>query len=260
MRLSASRTSILFSTVAICTVLVLGDRGFALPGPSPLWQPFPASPVSASADEDDPLIQDLRWRNIGNANLKGRISSIDALEGEFSTVVVGTASGGVWKATNAGTTWTPIFDSYGSASIGEVRISQNNPDIIWVGTGEKDGRNSATWGDGVYRSTDGGKTFTKVLDDTWTVGDIVIHPDDDDTVFVAVLGNIWGDLGVRGLFKTTDGGESWRELIRGLPPGPSGKIGLDVSRSDPDVLMDLCEPLFQPALLLQPRVDQPGRR
>jgi hypothetical protein len=80
----------------------------------------------------------------------------DALEDDFSTVIVGTGSGGVWKSVNAGTTWTPIFDTYGAASIGEVRISQNNPDIIWVGTGEEDGRNSSTWGDGVYKSTDGG--------------------------------------------------------------------------------------------------------
>ena len=97
----------------------------------------------------DPMIRDLRWRNVGNANLIGRISSIDALESNFAHVVVGTASGGVWKSTNAGTTWTTIFDNYGAASIGDVRINQKNPQIIWVGTGEECGRNSAAWGDGV---------------------------------------------------------------------------------------------------------------
>ena len=256
-------------------------------------------PAAAPAQMEDGLIKDLRWRNIGNANLKGRISSVDALVDNFAVAVVGTGSGGVWKTVNAGNTWEPIFDGYGAASIGEVRIDQSNPDIIWVGSGEEDGRNSATWGDHVYKSTDGGATFDAVLTDAWTTGDIVIHPDDSDTVWVAVLGNIWGDVGKRGLFKTTDGGEtfeqllnglpepdgltgalrlkihpddpdtlwvtfwerrrwawllesggdnggifkttdggdSWEKLTEGLPEGPSGKIGLDVSRSNPDVLM-----------------------
>jgi photosystem II stability/assembly factor-like uncharacterized protein len=305
MALSLQGNTRLYFASALLAAAALAGSVLAAPAAEPR--------AAATTDDGDHLIQDLRWRNIGNANLKGRISSIDALEGEFSTVIVGTASGGVWKSTNAGTTWTPIFDNYGAASIGEVRISQNDPDVIWVGTGEEDGRNSATWGDGVYKSTDGGETFMKVLDDTWTVGDIVIHPDDDDIVIVAVLGNIWDDLGIRGLFKTTDGGatwtkltdglpdapfsgalrlrmhpedpdtmwvtfwerrrwpwrfesggdhggifkttdggDSWRKLIRGLPDGPSGKIGLDVSRSNPDVLVAHYEHGFQPQPTLPP--------
>ena len=126
----------------------------------------------------DPMIRDLRWRNIGNANLIGRISSVDALESNFAHVIVGTASGGVWKSTNAGTTWTTIFDNYGAASIGDVRINQKNPQIIWVGTGEECGRNSAAWGDGVYKSTDGGATFKNVgLKESYNIGKIVLHPD-----------------------------------------------------------------------------------
>src|SRR5262245_3651215 len=110
----------------------------------------------------DPLIRDLRWRNVGNANLIGRISAVDALESDFAHVIVGSASGGVFKSVNAGTTWTPIFDRYNAVSIGDVRINQKNPNIIWVGTGEECGRNSAAWGDGIYKSTDGGANFTNV--------------------------------------------------------------------------------------------------
>ena len=108
--------------------------------------PQPQAPASYSSD---PLVQALKWRNIGNANLVGRISAVDALENDFAHVVVGSASGGVFKSTNAGSTWTAIFDNYGSASIGDVRIFQRDPNIIWVGTGEECGRNSAPWGDGV---------------------------------------------------------------------------------------------------------------
>ena len=120
----------------------------------------PQAPQAPATYSSDPLIQSLKWRNIGNANLVGRVSAIDALENDFAHVIVGSASGGVYKSTNAGVTWTPIFENYGAASIGDVAINQKNPNIIWVGTGEECGRNSAAWGDGIYKSTDGGKTFT----------------------------------------------------------------------------------------------------
>ena len=167
---------------------------------------------------EETLIQHLTWRNIGNANQRGRISAIDALADDWTHIVVGTASGGVWKSTNAGTTWDPIFDDYGAASIGDVAIFQADPNIIWVGTGEECGRNSAAWGDGIYKSTDGGATFTHMgLRDTYTIGSVVTHPTDPDIVYVAALGNIWGNVGDRGLFKTTDGGETWNKLTAGLP-------------------------------------------
>ena len=110
-------------------------------------------------ESEESLVRDLRWRNIGNGNQRGRISSIDALEDDWTHVVVGTASGGVWKSTSGGTEWMPIFDNYGAASIGDVTIHQADPRIIWVGTGEECGRNTAAWGNGVYKSTDGGESF-----------------------------------------------------------------------------------------------------
>ncbi|MAB88584.1 MAG: hypothetical protein CMJ90_03895 [Planctomycetes bacterium] len=167
---------------------------------------------------EDALIKDLRWRNIGNANQKGRISAIDAMADNFAHVVVGTASGGVFKSVNAGTTWEPIFDSYGAASIGDVKLFQPNPDIIWVGTGEECSRNSSAWGNGIYKSTDGGKTFEHMgLQDTYSIGTILTHPTDPDIVYAAALGCTWGAVGDRGFFKTTDGGKTWNKLARGLP-------------------------------------------
>jgi photosystem II stability/assembly factor-like uncharacterized protein len=203
----------------------------SIAAPAPAWAPAPPP--------EDRLVQDLEWRNIGNANQRGRISAIDALEDDWTNLVVGTASGGVWKSTNAGQTWASIFDNYGSASIGDVTIYQRNPDIIWVGTGEEDGRNTAAWGDGVYKSTDGGETFRHMgLRDVYTIGSVVLHPDDPDQVWVTALGNIWStELGRRGLFHSTDGGETWEKVTNGLPDdGRTGALYLVMDPSDPNTM------------------------
>jgi photosystem II stability/assembly factor-like uncharacterized protein len=186
----------------------------------------------------DAMIRDLRWRNVGNANLIGRISAVDALESNFAHVIAGSASGGVWKSTNAGTTWTPIFDNYGAASIGDVRINQKNPNIIWVGTGEECGRNSAAWGDGLYKSTDGGATFRNVgLRESFNIGKIVLHPANENVVYVAAIGNAYAPVGERGLYKTLDGGVTWTKLAGGLPDHPgTGAIDMTMDPSNPEVL------------------------
>ena len=120
-----------------------------------------ASPLAAQSTQDA-LFQDLRWRNIGPANMAGRVTDIEAVESDFTTVYVAAASGGVWKSVNAGTTWEAIFEGYGTANVGDIAIFQPDPNIIWVGTGESCTRNSVGWGDGVYKSTDGGATFVNV--------------------------------------------------------------------------------------------------
>ena len=164
------------------------------------------------------LFKDLRWRNLGPANMAGRISDIEAVEANPSIVYVGSASGGVWKSVNAGTTWEPIFTRYGTSSIGDVAIFQPNPDIIWVGSGEDCVRNSVAWGDGIYKSTDGGKTFTNVgLRDTHHIARVITHPKNPDIVYVAAQGHLWGYNAERGIYKTTDGGKTWRKLTNGLP-------------------------------------------
>ena len=194
--------------------------------------------AQSPAPAADPMIRDLRWRNVGNANLLGRISSIDALESDWTHVIVGSASGGVWKSVNGGTSWTTIFDNYGAASIGDVKINQKNPNVIWVGTGEECGRNSAAWGDGVYKSTDGGQTFTNVgLKETYNIGKIILHPTNENIVYVAAIGNIYAKIGERGLFKTIDGGKSWTKLTEGLPNDPgTGAIDMVMDPVNPEVV------------------------
>jgi len=139
------------------------------------------------------LFKDLEWRNTGPANMSGRVTDIQAMDYDFRHVLVASASGGVWKSTNAGTTWESIFDQYGSASIGAVAIFPKNPDIIWVGTGEANVRNSVGWGDGMYKSTDGGETWLKLgngLPDDGKTGctDIKMDPTDWTTVYTESQG------------------------------------------------------------------------
>jgi photosystem II stability/assembly factor-like uncharacterized protein len=199
-----------------------------------------AAPQTAPGNGSDAasLVQHLHWRSIGPANMVGRISDFEALDSDFTQVLVGTASGGVYKSVNAGTTWEPIFDKYGAASIGDVAFFQKDPQIIWVGTGEECVRNSVAWGDGVYKSTDGGKTFTRMgLETTQTIGRVITHPTDPNVVYVAASGHPWGYSGDRGLFKTTDGGATWIKLAGGLPnDGKTGAIDLVMDPTDPQTL------------------------
>ncbi|NTV82013.1 MAG: hypothetical protein HGA24_11405, partial [Candidatus Aminicenantes bacterium] len=197
-----------------------------------------AAQQAAPGPDASALTRHLRWRSIGPANMVGRISDFEALESDFTQVLLGSASGGVFKSVNAGTTWEPIFDRYGSASIGDVAFFQKDPNIIWVGTGEECVRNSVAWGDGVYKSTDGGKTFARMgLEATQTIARVLTHPTDPNIVFVAASGHPWGYTGDRGLFKTTDGGATWTKLAGGLPnDGKTGAIDLVMDPADPQTL------------------------
>ena len=184
------------------------------------------------------LVKDLKWRNIGPANMTGRISAFDALDKDFTQVLIGGASGGVWRSVNAGTTWEPIFEKYGTSSIGDVAFFQKDPNIIWVGTGEECVRNSVEWGDGVYKSVDGGKTFARMgLENTQTIAKVLPHPTDANTCYVSAAGHPWGYTGDRGLFKTTDGGKTWMKLAGGLPnDGKAGAMDLVMDSGNPDTL------------------------
>jgi len=203
-----------------------------------------ATPAGARQSAQD-LAQDMVWRNIGPANMGGRIVDIEAVEGDFKRVFVGTASGGVWKSVNGGNSWEPIFDDYEVVSVGDLAIFQPDPDIIWVGTGEANNRNSVSWGGGIYKSTDGGESFSLMgLEATNQIARVVTHPSDPDTVWVAAIGALWGHSGDRGLFKTTDGGQTWALLGSdgavgqgGLPAdGRTGATDLVIDPRDPDVL------------------------
>lgn len=184
------------------------------------------------------LFRDLEWRTIGPANMVGRITDIEAVEADPSTVFVATASGGIFRSVNGGTTWDHIFENYGTSWMGDIDIFQPDPDIVWVGTGESCTRNSIGWGDGVYKSLDGGETFTNMgLADTHHISEVIIHPFDPDIVYVAAQGHLWGHAGDHGVFKTTNGGDTWTKLGGGLPDdGRTGASDLAMDPTNPDVL------------------------
>jgi len=246
------------------------------------------------------ILKNLKWRCIGPANMGGRIDDFAVVETNPFIIYVGTASGGVWKTINNGVTWEPIFDDQSTSTIGDVTVTPSNPDIVWVGTGEPNNRQSSSWGDGVFKSEDGGKTWKNMgLRDTHHIGRIGIHPSNPDIVYVAALGRLWGPHQERGLFKTydggktwikslyinedtgvvdvamdsknpnvlyaaayqrrrtpwgfngggpgsglyrtTDGGETWIHLTNGFPEGITGRIGIDIYRSNPNIVYALVE-------------------
>ncbi|UTW44500.1 glycosyl hydrolase [bacterium SCSIO 12696] len=172
--------------------------------------------VTAAAKEGDApsAFAGLKLRNIGSAHTGGRISDLAVVPGQTHKYYVGVASGGVWKTENAGTTWTPIFDNYGSYAVGVVELDPKNPDVIWVGTGENNSQRSVADGDGVYKSVDGGKTFTHMgLKKSGHISQIVIDPRNSNRVFVASQGPLWSDGGDRGLYLTEDGGQNWQRVL-----------------------------------------------
>jgi photosystem II stability/assembly factor-like uncharacterized protein len=174
-------------------------------------------------------------RNIGPANMGGRITDLAVVPGKATTIYVATASGGLWKTSNNGITWAPLFDDQTTGAIGAVAVSASNPDVVWAGTGEANARNSVSCGDGVYKSADGGKTWQNMgLKDSHHVGRIVIHPKDPDTVYVAALGHLWGPNKERGVFKTTDGGKTWAPSK--VIDENTGAIDLAMDPSDPDTI------------------------
>jgi len=153
-------------------------------------------------------------RSIGPALTTGRISDVAIDHTNKNVWYVGVSSGGVWKTENRGTTWTPIFDDYGSFSIGAVTLDPVNPDVLWIGTGENASQRSASYGDGIYKSVDGGASFRRMgLLDSEHIGDILVDPRDSDVVFAASQGPLWASGGDRGLFKTTDGGAHWERVL-----------------------------------------------
>lgn len=155
----------------------------------------------------------LEARNIGSATMSGRISAIEGVNAEPRIMYVGSGGGGVWKTTDAGTTFKPVFDKY-CQSIGSIAIDQAHPDTVWVGTGESNMRNSVSVGNGIYRSTDAGENWTKMgLDSSEHISRVLIHPTNPNTVFAAVPGNLWNDSKARGLYRTQDGGKTWAKVL-----------------------------------------------
>ncbi len=168
----------------------------------------------------------------------GRIAAIDASNSDYRKVLIASASGGVFKSENAGITWESIFDKYGAGSIGSIKFDQNNLDVIWIGTGESANRNSSAYGDGIYKSIDGGKSFINMgLESTHQIAEIEIHPNNSDVVFAAAIGHLWGYTGERGLFKTIDGGKSWEKVSGGLPSdNKTGCTEIVIHPNNPNIM------------------------
>ncbi len=163
---------------------------------------------------EDVSLSGLKFRNIGPAVTSGRISDFAVNPNNPSEYYVATSSGGVWKTSNAGNTYEPLFDSQGSYSIGMVTIDPGNPSTIWVGTGENNNQRSVAFGDGVYKSMDAGASWEKVgLENSEHIGKIIVHPDNSDVVYVAAIGPLWSAGGDRGVYKTTDGGKTWNQVL-----------------------------------------------
>ena len=195
---------------------------------------LPAYAVAQEAVADEDFMAEMEWRSIGPANMAGRVTDVEGIPGTGTFFVVG-ASSGIWKTTNHGTTYRPVFDNERVISMGDLAISPSNPDIVWAGTGEEDSRNSISPGGGIYKSVDGGLTWElKGLEDTQAIGRIVVHPTKADWVYVAALGHPWGANEERGLYRTTDGGDTWERI--NFVSEDAGFVDVDMHPQNPDIL------------------------
>ena len=160
------------------------------------------------------LVKNIKPRNIGPGGMSGRVTAIDVVHNNPDIMYVGTASGGLWKSTSGGINWEPIFEKEATASIGAVAIQQSNPSVIWVGTGEGNPRNSLNGGYGIYKSLDAGKTWQLMgLEKTRHIHRVIVDPTNPNVVYVGAIGSPWGEHPERGVFKTTDGGKTWKKIL-----------------------------------------------
>jgi photosystem II stability/assembly factor-like uncharacterized protein len=186
------------------------------------------------ARAQDPLAN-LEWRNIGPANMMGRVTDVEGVPGVPEIVYVASASGGVWKTTDTGVTWKPIFDEMEHLSIGDIALEPGNPDVIYVGTGEGNPRNSVSFGNGIYKSTDGGTSWKHLgLSDSERITRVLVDPKDPRNVYAAALGHIFGPNAERGVFASRDGGASWEKTL--YVDDRHGASDLDIDPANPNVL------------------------
>lgn len=204
--------------------------------------------VLAVAAEESPnrkfksMLDTIAARNIGPANMGGRITDVAVVENDPKIMYAAAATGGVWKSTDVGKTWAPIFDEQDTLGIGAIAVAPSNPDIIYVGTGEGNPRNSVTWGRGIYRSADGGKTWTfGGMADSHHIGRVVVHPTNPDIAYAAALGHLWGPNRERGVFKTIDGGKTWRP-IKTIDEN-TGFVDVAIDPVEPDTLYAAAYPV-----------------
>lgn len=193
------------------------------------------SPASSQTAITTEAMSSMYPRSIGPAVTGGRIHDVEALPNDPSTVFVGTASGGLWKSTNRGQTWVNVFFDKPVSTFGDIAISRSNPNIMYAGTGEQQNRQSSSYGNGIYRSDDGGDTWTHLgLEETRHTGRIVIHPTDPDVVYFGAVGNLWAGSEERGVFKSTDGGQNWTKVL--FVDEYSGVIDMAIDPENPSTV------------------------
>ncbi len=194
-----------------------------------------ATPPAAAQTTLETAVSHMQYREIGPALMGGRISDLAVVESKPQVFYIATGTGGVWRTENHGTSWTPLFDDQPTSSIGDVTLDQSNPNLVWVGTGEPQNRQSSGWGNGVYKSTDAGNTWRHMgLDATKHIGRILIHPRNPDVVYVAAVGDLWGPNEERGVFRTRDGGETWEKVL--YIDEHTGAIDLAMDPGDPNTI------------------------
>ena len=193
------------------------------------------SAVAGAQSVDSATIAGMRWRAVGPANFMGRVSDVAGIPSPSKTLFVAAAGGGIWKTTNNGFTWRPVFDDKRVISMGMLAIAPTDTQQVWAGTGEPNSRNSIEPGGGIYKSTDGGITWTlKGLEKTEHIGRIVVHPTNPNVVFVAALGAAWRSNPERGLYRTTDGGTTWQQVK--FVSDKAGFIDVAINQKDPNIM------------------------
>ena len=213
-------------TLALCAILLASHAQTSAQKPKPKKEDkaksaapaeSAASPSAETSSSDKSMekFKSLDFREIGPAVMGGRIDDFAVVESNPNVVFVGAASGGVWKTTNNGTTWEPVFDKEAVSTIGDIAIAPSDPSIIWVGSGEPNNRQSSSWGSGIYKSTDSGKTWKNMgLAETHHIGRVVVNSKNPDVVYAAALGHLWGPNPERGVYKTSDGGKTWSQVLK----------------------------------------------
>ncbi|HEV8364290.1 MAG TPA: hypothetical protein VGQ52_12285 [Gemmatimonadaceae bacterium] len=216
---------------AVVSLLALVLGAGALPA-----QGSPADSVRPLINQaDDPALRGFRWRVIGPIGQGGRVDDIAVVERDPQTYYIGFATGGIWKTSNNGVTFTPVFDTYSTHSIGDIAVAPSNPEIVYAGTGEANNRQSSSFGDGVYKTTDGGKTWTSMgLRETQSIARVVVHPTNPNVVWVAANGRLFGPNAERGIYKSSDGGRTWRKTL--FVDDNTGATDIVVHPRNPNVL------------------------
>ena len=205
---------------------------------------------------DPTLFSDLKWRHVGPFRA-GRVNAVTGAIGQPNTFYFGSVGGGLWKTTNTGRTWTPIFDSTGVASIGAIAVAPSNPDVIYVGTGEADMRDSIAFGDGVYRSADAGKTWRHVgLESTRQIGKIIVHPRDPNLLYVAALGHVYGAHPDRGVYRSKDAGATWQKVL--YKDDNVGAIDLAFDPQNPQIIYAAMWAVRRPPWFIYAPANGPG--